>query len=308
MKVIPARTVPLVSAPSPFRPSSRVHVLLASRAPLATKLLIRAMITLVKMAVLVPQHLCALVLLAIAAILAVKWPARVTATPVRMEASVSRSLPLLTRVPALMDSLALIAIKRWTHVPAAHARTEVRARPADQPSPVPALAAMVELPVTPWSIHVPAAHAKMVLSVLSQGQRSRVLVLLALLEQLAAVRLSWIHVPAAPARMVPSALSQGQHLAALALPDLQEQLAAVPCLQVLVSAHLVSTEVRVYPMAPMTLTATACLTGTMEIRVPLTRIPAHHHHANTAPHVLASRPLPTPASVHRLTLAPSVNF
>lgn len=39
-----------------------------------------------------------------------------------------------------------------------------------------------------------------------------------------------------------------------------------------------------------------------------TRIPAHHHHANTAPRVLASRPSPTPASVHRLTLAPSVNF
>lgn len=40
-----------------------------------------------------------------------QWPARVTATPVRMEASVSRSLPPLTRVPALMDSLALLAIK-----------------------------------------------------------------------------------------------------------------------------------------------------------------------------------------------------
>lgn len=107
------------------------------------------------------------------------------------------------------------------------------------------------------------------------------------------------------------------------------------------SAHLVSTEVRVYPMVTMTSTATACPTGTMEIRVPLvspfifndfsmvitavtmyqqgnhcdnsmctmqTRIPAHHHHANTAPRVLASRPSPTPASVHRLTLAPSVNF
>lgn len=35
------------------------------------------------------------------------------------------------------------------------------------------------------------------------------------------------------------------------------------------SAHLVSTEVRVYPMVTMTSTATACPTGTMEIRVPL---------------------------------------
>jgi hypothetical protein len=33
-------------------------------------------------------------------------------------------------------------------VPAVHARTEVRAHLVDQPSPVPALAAMVELPVT----------------------------------------------------------------------------------------------------------------------------------------------------------------
>lgn len=46
----------------------------------------------------------------------------------------------------------MIWLQRWTHVPAAPARTEVRAHPADQPSPVPALAAMVELPVKPVSL------------------------------------------------------------------------------------------------------------------------------------------------------------